>query len=68
MLSTKFHEAIRNTGKPMYLTAHAAGIHPSTLYQITSGCLRPKPGDKRVTKLAAVLGLPESACYINDEQ
>lgn len=65
MLSEMFLKALRNTGKPLHKTAWAAGITPSAMYRLTSGIDHPKPGDKRIKKLCAYLGMSEDEAYVS---
>jgi hypothetical protein len=63
MLSAKFFQRLEKAGKPYYQIAWDAGLTPNQLYKFTSGIERPKPGDKRVAKVATVLGLKPEECF-----
>ena len=69
MVSKKFIEALisaKESGKPLHQIAWEAGVTPGMLYKISSGIDRPKPGDKRVKKLCAYLGLREDEAYTDE--
>lgn len=68
MLSEKFLNALRDTGKPIHKIAWAAGVTPGMVYKLTAGIDRPKLGDKRVKKLCAYLGLSEDEAYADEHQ
>lgn len=63
MLSKTFIETLKKTGWPYYQLAWDAGLTPNQLYKFTSGIDRPKPGDKRVIKVAKILGLKREECF-----
>jgi len=71
MLSKKFMEALhdaKEAGKPFHQIAWDAGVSPGMLYKISAGIDRPKPGDKRVRKLCAYLGLNEDEAYADEQE
>lgn len=71
MLSKKFMKALRNAkdaGKPLHKIAWEAGITPWMLYRISGGVDSPKPGDERIKKLCAYLGLSEDEAYVGDRE
>ena len=71
MVSKKFMEAligVKESGKPLHQIAWEAGVTPGMLYKISAGIDRPKPGDKRIKKLCAYLGLSEDEAYVDEHQ
>ncbi len=65
MLSEKFFEKLRSTGKPLYLVAWESGLKPSTVYKINRQIDRPEPGDHRVISLCDYLGLSLDDAFEN---
>lgn len=63
MISRKFKIAVKLSEIPAWQIAFAAHIHPNTLSKIMSGAVRVKPGDQRVIRVGAVLGLSEMECF-----
>jgi len=63
MISEKFVSAVKQYSGTQYSLAWKAGIHPVTLTQIVTGYIRPLPGDKRVLKVAAILGIEPGECW-----
>lgn len=66
MLSDKFIEVLRKaqgSGQPLHKIAWGAGLRPGTLYKISAGIDRPKPGDKHIKKLCVYLGFNEDEAY-----
>jgi hypothetical protein len=63
MVSRDFIAAVKLAHKRSYQIAYAAGIHPSTLSRVITGAERTKPGDPRVLRVAAVLGLAPEECF-----
>jgi len=66
MLSRRFIDTLKNTGKPYHKLAWEVGITPSQLYRLTAGIDRPAPGDPRVIKLCAYLGMSISEAFESD--
>lgn len=56
-LSKAFFDTLANIGKPYHKVAWEAGLTPNQIYRLTSGIDRPGPGDPRIQKLCAYLGL-----------
>lgn len=67
MLTKKFFEKLRSTGKNLYDVAWEAGLHPATVYKINRGIDRPDPGDPRIIKLCSYLGLPVEEAFESPE-
>jgi hypothetical protein len=63
MVSSQFIAAVKLADQRSYQIAHAAGMHPSTLSRWITGAERTKPGDPRVLRVAAVLGLAPEECF-----
>jgi hypothetical protein len=63
MVSRDFIAAVKLAAQRSYQIAHAAGMHPSTLSRLITGAERTKPGDARVLRVAAVLGLASEECF-----
>ena len=64
MVSRKFVEAVKGYPDTQYSLAWKAGLHPVTLTQIVIGYIRPGPGDKRVLRVAEILGLNPEECFV----
>jgi len=62
-VSRKFIVAVKMSDVPAYRLAHMAGIDPNVLSKITRGIIMVKPGDDRVLKVGAVLGLSPEECF-----
>ena len=46
------------TGERQYALARLANLHPTVVSHILNGSTPIRPGDPRIKRLAAVLGLP----------
>ena len=68
MVSEKFRNAVREWRPKQYELAWKAGIHPVTLSQIVTGYIRPKPNDQRVLRIAKIIGLSPSECFLEEAQ
>jgi DNA-binding transcriptional regulator YdaS (Cro superfamily) len=66
MVSKRFKEAVRAWRPKQYELAHRAGIHPVTLSQMVTGYIRPKFNDPRVLKVAKIIGLSPSECFLKE--
>ena len=58
MLSDKFFQALRETGKPYHQVAWESGLKPYQIYKITAGIDRPEPNDSRIVALCKYLDIP----------
>ncbi len=56
-ISQKLRAAIKLSPVRMYRLAQQAGLHPSTLSKLLNGIVPVRPGDPRVVRLGALLGL-----------
>ena len=63
MVSRFFVEAVKLAPKRMYVIAHEARLHPSTLSKIVNGIDIVRPNDPRVVRVALVLGLDVRSCF-----
>jgi hypothetical protein len=63
MVSDLFKAAVKLSDLKSYEIANKAGIHYTTLSQIINGVQDVKPGDKRVLKVAKILGLEPEDCF-----
>ena len=66
-VSQLFRNTVRLSNKRHYQIAHAAGLHPSTLSRLINGIEKIKKNDRRVLKIAAVLGLKTGDCFCDEE-
>lgn len=55
--SEKLRAAVKLSPLRMYVLAQHAGLHPSTLSKLLNGITAVKPGDPRILRLGALLGL-----------
>ena len=62
-ISRSFKIAVKLADVPAWKVAHAAGVNANVLSRIMSGALRVRPGDKRVLKVAEILGLRPDECF-----
>jgi transcriptional regulator with XRE-family HTH domain len=53
----------RSRGVRQYALARAAGLHPTVLSALINGAIDSHPGDARVLRLAAVLGVPAEQAF-----
>ena len=63
MVSREFKAAVKLAEVPAWKIALQAGVNSNVLSKIMSGALRVKPGDERVIRVAAVLGLNPERCF-----
>ena len=63
MLSRKFIIAIKLNDSPAYKIAREAGLNPVILSKLIHGALDVRPNDKRILKVAKVLGLKPEECF-----
>jgi hypothetical protein len=56
-LSEKFIAALKLNDIPAYRIAQQAGVNPVTLSKLIHGVEPLKPGDERIQRVAAILGL-----------
>ena len=63
MLSAKFFETLKASGKKIHDVAWESGLSAGQMYKFTAGIDRPKPGDSRITKICGYLGLPVEEAY-----
>ena len=63
MLSAKFFNALKATGKKIHDVAWEAGVSPGQVYKFTAGIERPKPGDPRIKRICKVIGLNPDEAY-----
>jgi hypothetical protein len=68
MVSDKFISAVKNSPRRNYQIAWEAELHPSTLSAIVNGIIMIRPGDPRVLRVGAVLGLTAEECFDSDER
>lgn len=57
MLTEKFRQSLKLSKVPAYRLAWTAGLHPNSLSKYLTGYLKPKPGDPRLIKIGALIGL-----------
>jgi hypothetical protein len=62
-VSRKLRNAVRLSDLKVYEIGHLAGLHPSTVSKLIHGAELPKPGDRRVLAIAAVVGVPPEECF-----
>lgn len=65
-VSQKFRAAVKLSSRRAYVIAQQAGLDPSVLSRILNGIDVVKPGDPRVLRVAAVLGLRNDECFDDD--
>lgn len=68
MISKKFRATIKLSKIPAWRIALKAGVDPSVLSKIMIGAIPVRPGDRRVRRVADVIGLREDECFENDEE
>ena len=69
-ISPTLRRAIRERrvdGEQQYKIAIRADVHPSLLSHILNGSIRLQPGDLRVLKIAAAVGVPPDEAFAEDE-
>ncbi|MGD0819563.1 MAG: hypothetical protein ABSA71_02350 [Desulfomonilia bacterium] len=66
MLSQKFFQKLRTTGKPLHEIAWACGLSPNRLYKITAGIDHPGPDDPRVKALCDYIGMTIEEAFSDD--
>ena len=64
-VSREFKAAVKLAEIPAWKIAYRAGVNPNVLSKIMSGALRVRVGDRRVLKVAEVLGLDPDDCFEN---
>jgi hypothetical protein len=67
MVSRQFKIAVKMADRPAWKIAYEAGIHPNLLSKILSGAIRVKRSDKRVLRVADVLGICHADCFDDDQ-
>ncbi len=68
MISKKFRATIKLSEIPAWKIALKAGVDPSVLSKIMIGAIPVRPGDRRVKRVARVIGLREDECFEDDEE
>jgi len=63
MISKKLWRAVKLDPRRDYKIAQAAGLHPTTLSRILNGIDEVQPGDERVIKIGAVVGIAEAELF-----
>ncbi len=63
MVSRAFIIGVKLADIPAWKIAQEAGLNPSVLSKIMSGALVVRPGDKRVLRVANILGLNAEECF-----
>jgi hypothetical protein len=53
----------RARGERQYEIARAAHVHPTVLSALLHSIVPIRPGDPRVIRVGAVLGVPPAACF-----
>lgn len=66
MISKKFRATIKLSEIPAWRIALKAGVDPSVLSKIMIGAIPVRPGDRRVRKVADLIGLREDECFEAD--
>jgi transcriptional regulator with XRE-family HTH domain len=66
MLSKRFFQKLKDSGKPLHELAWACGLSPNRLYKITSGIDRPGPNDPRVKALCDYIGMTIEEAFSDD--
>jgi transcriptional regulator with XRE-family HTH domain len=65
-LSDTLRAAIRISRKRQYELAHGIGVCPQTLSAWVNGIYPVQPNDRRILKLAALLGVPADDAFAED--
>ena len=60
------HRACLDRGLLLVSVAHAAGMRPGRLYQISGGYIYPKPAE--IARIANLLGVPPDRLLRRDEE
>ncbi len=63
MISKKFRASIKLSETPAWKIALKAGLDPSVLSKIMSGTIPVRPGDRRVRRVADLIGLSDDECF-----
>ena len=66
-ISNKFKIAIKLSDKPAYKIAQEVGMDPNVLSKMLCGIIKVKRNDKRVLRVARVLGLKPEECFEEGE-
>ena len=62
-LSRKLIAAVRGSGRPQYLLARAAGLHPVALSDLMRGARDCKSGEPRIVRLGGLVGVAPEECF-----
>jgi len=63
-VSKKFKASIKLADIPAYRIARQSNVNPDVLSKLMTGALYVKKGDERVIRVAKVLGLDPSKCFV----
>ena len=63
MASEELRKAVKLADRPAYKLAHKAGVSASQLSAWLCGITPVRPGDERLIRVGAIVGVPPDRCF-----